>query len=59
MKKIFTLLSIAALSTATFAQKVQLTDQAVLENGVAMPDNKAAAELFKQTGYANKNRSIS
>ncbi|MDH1883287.1 T9SS type A sorting domain-containing protein [Empedobacter falsenii] len=49
MKKIFTLLSIAALSTATFAQKVQLTDQAVLENGVAMPDNKAAAELFKQT----------
>lgn len=49
MKKIFTLLSIAALSTATFAQKVQLTDQAVLENGVAMSDNKATAELFKQT----------
>jgi len=49
MKKIFTLLSIAALSTASFAQKIQLTDQAVLENGIAMQDHKASAELFKQT----------
>lgn len=50
MKKIFTLLTIAALSTSGFAQKVQNQNQETLENGSIGSENMAPSELFKQTG---------
>ena len=49
MKKIFTLLTVAALSTSGFAQKVQNQNQETLENGSIRFENKAPSELFKQT----------